>query len=223
MPQPQYNQPQINQPRVKNPRLSRRTFYYRNHHGRVVTVDEEHAVEQHNLHPAYLGNSDDLERLRFSIDEATGRFLEANVRESEQPRDLRKISHSTEGGWKIGKIMDKGQTHARSQNTTLPPQHREDNSPRVASGSTGYERPFQRSEGESGQGYARPTNQAGGEGILPTTTPKQFLPDPPSGRQEEGGGDRPVHYDESPWSNPPGGNPRPQDGQGHEAIYPTNA
>lgn len=70
------------------------TYYYRNGHGKVISLTEEIAFEQHRLHPKFYGSSKDLNALGFSMSEAIAKFLEENVSNPSPPPDRRKMAQN---------------------------------------------------------------------------------------------------------------------------------
>ena len=66
--------PNINLNQQLQVKPKKRTFYYRNKHGKVIALQESVAAEQHNKHQKYLGNSDDLEQAGYNHMELLGKF-----------------------------------------------------------------------------------------------------------------------------------------------------
>lgn len=72
---------------------SKVTFYYLNKNDKVVALNEDVAIEQHDLHKEYLGNSEDLEQLSFTVEGAIGNFLKSHEKEINKrpPKDKRRV------------------------------------------------------------------------------------------------------------------------------------
>ena len=85
----------------------RPTYYYRNNHGKVVSLSEDVALEQHRIHPKYYGSSDDLQRTGFDISEAMAKHLEENVQNPQSPPDKRKVTNYSPG--RVGSGVDVSQ------------------------------------------------------------------------------------------------------------------
>jgi hypothetical protein len=66
-------------------------YYYRNSHGKVVSLSEDIAFEQHRLHPQYFGSSKDLEIYGYNPLEAIASFLKENVTVPSMPPDNRHV------------------------------------------------------------------------------------------------------------------------------------
>lgn len=79
---------------------AKRTFYYRNNHGKVVCLSEEIAFEQHNKHKEFLGCSEDLKRTGYDQLEAIAKHFKENVSNPTSPRDLRKMRFQG-GEWSV--------------------------------------------------------------------------------------------------------------------------
>ena len=71
----------------------KKVYYYRNNHGKIVSLDEDIAFEQHNQHPKYYGNSDDLFKSGWNYLEAMAAHLEKNCANPTLPRDNRKVGN----------------------------------------------------------------------------------------------------------------------------------
>jgi len=69
------------------------TYYYRNHHGKVISLTEEIALEQHKQHPEYFGSSDDLCRTGFDMLEMIASHLKKNVSNPKPPPDKRRVGN----------------------------------------------------------------------------------------------------------------------------------
>lgn len=79
---------------------AKRSFYYRNNHGKVVVLSEEIAFEQHSQHPEFLGCSEDLKTAGYDQLEAIGKFFKENVPNPTPPRDMRRLEFR-EGEYKV--------------------------------------------------------------------------------------------------------------------------
>lgn len=66
-------------------------YYYRNQHGKVISLSEDIAFEQHRFHKEYFGSSKDLERCGYNPLEAIASFLKENVIVPQLPPDNRHI------------------------------------------------------------------------------------------------------------------------------------
>lgn len=84
MPLPSFDSPA--QPRKK-------VYYYRNSHGKVISLDEDIAFEQHLLHPEFLGSSADLIKTGFNFNEMIAKHLKENIVNPTPPVDKRKITN----------------------------------------------------------------------------------------------------------------------------------
>jgi len=71
----------------------RKVYYYRNNHGKVISLDEDVALEQHNLHPEFFGSSEDLSRTGFNINELIAEHLKKHVKNPELPPDKRRVTN----------------------------------------------------------------------------------------------------------------------------------
>lgn len=89
------------------------TYYYRNAYGKVISLSKEVAFEQHNLHPEFLGSSDDLRRTGWSLTEAIAKHLKENVPNPTLPSDERKIQNRR-GQWYV-----KGQQPQQTKPTDI--------------------------------------------------------------------------------------------------------
>jgi len=78
------------------PQPRKKVYYYRNHHGKVIALNEDVAFEQHHLHPEYLGSSEDLIRTGYDPLEAIAKHLKENVSNPAPPPDKRKVTNYTE-------------------------------------------------------------------------------------------------------------------------------
>ena len=70
------------------------TYYYRNQHGKVISLTEEIALEQHKQHPEYLGSSEDLDKTGFNMLEAIASHLKKNVSNPKPPPDKRRVGNA---------------------------------------------------------------------------------------------------------------------------------
>jgi len=71
----------------------KKSYYYINNHGKLVVLNEDIALEQHNLHKEYLGSSDDLIRTGFNIEKLIIEHFRKYVKNPEMPPDRRRVTN----------------------------------------------------------------------------------------------------------------------------------